>query len=135
MSCDEETLTSLIQALSCTKPAYCPPCVAALETALDALIQANTVRIAAIEDAHLTASATLDFGSIAAQDDLELTITVTGASVGDAVALGPPAALESGLAATGYVSAADTVTVRLVNGTAGAIDPASATWKVLVYTI
>jgi hypothetical protein len=135
MSCDEETLTSLVQALSCAKPAYCPPCVSALETALDALIQANTVRIAAIEDSHLTGSGTLDFPSIAAGDTDELTITVTGASVGDAVSLGPPAALESGLVAMGYVSASNTVTVRVHNTTAGAIDPASATWKASVIVI
>ena len=135
MTCTEEQINSLIQAISCSKPAYCPPCVSALEIALDVLITANTVRITSIEDAHLTGSATLDFGSIAADDEEELTITVTGANVGDSVSLGAPAAIESGLVWVGFVSAADTVTVRVRNTTAGAIDPASATWKASVIII
>lgn len=80
----------------------------------------------------LSATATLDFASIAAGAQGELTITVTGAATGDVVMLGPPAALDSGLSATGYVSAADTVKVRLVNSTSGSIDPASAAWRVAV---
>ena len=135
MTCTDEQINSLIQAINCSKPGYCPPCVSTLETALDALIAANTVRIAAIEDSHLTGSATLDFPSIAADDEDELTISVTGASVGDAVSLGAPAAIEAGLVWVGYVSAADTVTVRVRNTTAGAIDPASATWKASVIVI
>jgi hypothetical protein len=80
----------------------------------------------------LTATATLDFPSIAAQTCSELTITVTGAAVGDEVRLGPPAAFEANLSATGIVTAADTVTVRVCNPSAGAINPASATWRATV---
>lgn len=80
----------------------------------------------------LQASAALDFPSIAAAGQQELTIAVAGAAVGDAVALAAPATLTAGLVATGRVTAADTVTVRLSNITAGAIDPASATWGVRV---
>lgn len=83
--------------------------------------------------ADLTATATLDFASIAAATTANLTITVTGAAVNDAVLLGPPATLEAGLVATGYVSAANTVTVRVANVTAGAIDPASATWRATIF--
>lgn len=77
-------------------------------------------------------SATLDFGSINAGATAELTITVTGAATGDTVQLAPPAALEAGLVATGFVSAANTVTVRLANITGSPIDPASATWGAVV---
>lgn len=77
-------------------------------------------------------SATLDFPSITAVTTEELTITVAMAAVGDVVYLGAPAALEDNLIAMAYVSAADTVTVRLANITALAIDPASATYKVAV---
>jgi len=135
MTCTEEQINSLIQAISCSKPAYCPPCVSALEIALDALITANTVRIASIEDSHLTGSAVIDFPSIAAGLVVEDTITVTGANVGDAVSLGVPSTVDTNLMWSGYVSAADTVTVRLYNPTAGAIDPASATWKASVIII
>lgn len=78
--------------------------------------------------ATLFASASLNFPSIAAAGQAELTITVTGAAVGDAVVLAPPAAPEAGLVWAGRVSAANTVTVRASNITAGAVDPAAATW-------
>ncbi len=80
----------------------------------------------------ITATATLDFPSLAAQTCSDLTITVTGSVVGDAVELGPPAALATGLSAIGIVTAADTVTVRLCNVTSGAIDPIAATWRATV---
>lgn len=77
-------------------------------------------------------SATLDFPSIAAGATSELTITVTGAATGEAVSIGPPSTLNAGLQVTGYVSAANTVTVRVYNSTGSAVDPASATWKAIV---
>lgn len=79
-----------------------------------------------------SATATLDFPSIAAGAVATLTITVTGAVAGDTVSLGAPATLEAGLMFTGIVTAANTVTVRVHNTTAGAIDPASATWRATV---
>lgn len=82
---------------------------------------------------RLTATATLDFPSIPANSTAELTVTVTGATAGSPVMLGAPAAIEAGLIFCGYVSAADTVTVRVHNQTGGAIDPASATWTVSVH--
>ena len=56
-------------------------------------------------------------------------MTVPGAAVGDTVAAGPPSSLPAGLSVTAYVSAVDTVSVRLSNPTAAAINPASASWK------
>lgn len=81
----------------------------------------------------IRASATLDFPSIAAGGSQDLTVTATGAAVNDTVHLGPPTGLTAGLIPFAWVSAADTVTIRLSNITAGAIDPASATWKVAVH--
>jgi hypothetical protein len=80
----------------------------------------------------LTATATLNFGSIAANGSEVLTITVTGAAIGDTVLLAPPSTLESGLVSFSFVSAADTVSVRLHNGSGGTLDPASATWRATV---
>ena len=82
-----------------------------------------------------TGSATLDFPSVAANSSQSLTITVTGAVSGDAVIASPPASLDSNLGFVAFVSAADTVTVRVHNNSGGAIDPASATWKVVVFEI
>jgi hypothetical protein len=80
----------------------------------------------------LVGSASLDFPSIAAVSQANLTITVNGAAVNDDVILGLPAAPTVGLTFDAFVSAANTVTVRATNVTAGAIDPAAATYSVLV---
>ena len=80
----------------------------------------------------LTSTAVLNFAEIAAQAGEDLTIALVGAAVGDAVFLGPPAAPEAGLTYVGFVSAADVVTVRCLNVTAAPINPASATFRVMV---
>lgn len=58
-------------------------------------------------------------------------ITATGAALGDFVLASAPYDLQ-GITATAYVSAANTVRVRLQNETAGTIDLASGTWLVRV---
>ena len=83
----------------------------------------------------LTASATLDFASIAAVASEDKTIAVAGAAVGDSVALGLPAAPAAGIVFNGFVSAADTVTVRATNITASAVDPASADYTAMVFKL
>jgi hypothetical protein len=75
----------------------------------------------------------LDFASTSAQTSSELTVTATGAAVGDPVSLGLPAAPNTNSSFTAYVSAVDTVTIRFNNYSSGAIDPASASYKVLVF--
>jgi len=83
----------------------------------------------------LSGSATLDFPSTNAGAYSELTITITGASVGDKVFLGTPA---SSLPAGNchffsYVSTTDTVTVRFVNSEiVTALDPSSGTFNITV---
>lgn len=79
----------------------------------------------------ILATATLDFGSVSANDDAELTASVGGAQLGSVVAVSAPS-LDSGLVASGYVSAAETVTVRVSNVTVGAIDPASQDFLISV---
>lgn len=82
---------------------------------------------------YLAATGTLDFGSIAAGGYEDLTIALVGAEVGQAVALGLPAAPLAGIVFDAFVSAADVVTVRATNITGGALDPGSADYKVTVY--
>ena len=82
----------------------------------------------------MTAKATLDFPSVVAGTTEVLTITVTGASVNDTVAVGLPATLNDNLVFDARVTAANTVTVRAINNTAGAINPASGTYRVSVWT-
>lgn len=76
---------------------------------------------------------TLNFPSIAANSIQELTMTVTGAQVGASVHLGAPSTLEANLIAFGFVSATNTVKIRLQNSSGSAIDPASATWRATVF--
>jgi hypothetical protein len=80
----------------------------------------------------VSATDTLDFGNTATLTSTDLTITVTGAAVGDSVAIGLPAAPDANGCFTGWVSAANTVTVRFNNYSAGSIDPASATYRATV---
>lgn len=87
----------------------------------------------AFADHILTDTAVLDFPNLLAFTSADLTVTVTGAAVGDSVALGPPATIEAGLLWCGWVSAADTVSVRVYNLTGIAVNPASATWRVTVF--
>lgn len=83
--------------------------------------------------AVLKATSTIDFGSISAGATSDSTgITVTGAATGDAVIVGAPAAIEAGLVVTAYVSAANTVKVRVANVTGSPINPASGSFTVVV---
>jgi hypothetical protein len=79
----------------------------------------------------LTGSQTEDVASISANAEQEFTVTVTGARTGNVALVSAPS-LESGGVATAYVSAADTVTVRVSNVTEGALNPASQTFYVAV---
>ena len=78
------------------------------------------------------ATATLNFGSIATTASADLTITVTGAAVGDEVIMALPAAPAAGIVFNAFVSAANTVTIRATNITASPVDAAAATYGVIV---
>ncbi len=78
-------------------------------------------------------SSTLDFGSIDDGTVAELTFTVTGAAVNDSIAPSWPSTLDTGLVGMMFVSAADTVTVRLLNMSGAAVDVASSTFGATVF--
>ena len=80
----------------------------------------------------LEATATIDFTSISAQTSQDQTVTVPGAAVGDIAVVSDPSAINAGLTWAAFVSATDTVKVRLSNVTVGSIDPASASFTVKV---
>jgi hypothetical protein len=79
-----------------------------------------------------TVAGNLQFPSVDAGGVVTQTLTATGAHVGDAVVVTPPAELEEGLMATGFVSSADTVSIRLYNGSGDEVSPAEATWSVVI---
>lgn len=78
-----------------------------------------------------SAQATLDFPSTAAGAQSALTVPVAGAVVGQGVLVLPSADV-AGIAFKGAVTAAGTVTVYALNCTAGAIDPPSQAYTVVV---
>lgn len=84
-------------------------------------------------DKILRGSATLDFPITAGNAVSDLTMTVTGAAVGDVCALGiPHGSVPSDGVFIAWVSASDTVTVRYQNNGGSPLDPASGTFKVNV---
>ena len=100
---------------------------------LDGRLRTAEAQLASANMRALHASASLDFPSIAATTGTAtLTVSVPGASAGDRVALAPPAVLPAGLIPMAAVTAADTVSLTLLNHTAAAIDPAAMTWGVTV---
>lgn len=77
-------------------------------------------------------AATLDFPSIAAGASADLTFTITGASNGNAVSPAWPPSLPAGIVGVMFVSATDTITVRLSNVSAAPIDYGLATFGATV---
>jgi hypothetical protein len=88
--------------------------------------QAVSIRFGDLPSKRLTSTATYDPPSIAAGASASTTVTVTGALLGQQAAAAFSLSL-GGLYMTASVTAADTVTVTLVNPTAGTIDLASGT--------
>lgn len=82
---------------------------------------------------HLSATGTLDFANQASIGCNDLTITVSGAATGDSVDIGVPnGSVPNGTAFfTGWVSSANTVTIRYCNLSSG--DPASGTFRADVW--
>lgn len=72
-------------------------------------------------------SKTHDFASVASGAVASTTVTVTGAALGDFALAWMSIAIPAGAFLAAQVTAADTVTVTLVNLSGGAVDLASAT--------
>lgn len=78
-------------------------------------------------------SVTIDLASVGAATSAEQTFSVPGLRTTDFVFVNVPSTLNNGLGIVGArVSAADTLALRVMNATAGALDAASATFSVLV---
>jgi len=73
-------------------------------------------------------SVTINPASISSAAVGETSVTISGAAVGDTVVMNAPAAIEAGCVWSAYVSAANTVKLRIANLSGGALDCASASW-------
>jgi len=74
----------------------------------------------------------INFGSINTLSTATTTVEMLTVRAGQRVTVVTPSGLENGLVASGYVSADDTVTVKLFNSTAGSVDPASGVFQIYV---
>ena len=81
----------------------------------------------------VTTTATLDFPNTVANATADLTVTLRGVKTGDAVIVSPPSTMVTGVSWCGFVSANDTVTVRIHISGAAAIDLASGLWRITVF--
>ena len=83
-----------------------------------------------------TGTKVFDCGNLLANTSATTTVTVTGVTITDTGAAvlvtSSDAAQNASIVLKGYISAADTVTISVINPTALAIDPASATYRVAV---
>lgn len=95
-------------------------------------VESDGIWVAEVGKARLTATASLNFASINAAASEDLTITVAGAAVNDTVSIGLPAAPTAGIVFQGFVSAANTVTVRATNITANPVNPDAQTIRATV---
>lgn len=76
-----------------------------------------------------TYTATVDIASLATDAIANTQVTVAGALTTDIVDVIPPVTLEAGISIqTAWVSAADTIQVRVSNTSAGTVDAASGTF-------
>jgi hypothetical protein len=76
---------------------------------------------------------TIDLASVAAATSAAQTFTVPGLKLGDFVAAIAPSTLNAGLGiVNARVSATDTLSLTIMNATAGALDAASGTYTILV---
>src|SRR5690349_14035119 len=101
-----------------------------LEAVLDSLL-VDVTAVRAPLAGVLSGSATYDTASLADGAGATTTVTVTGAALGDFVLVSLGVDLQ-GITVTGYVSATDTVAVRIQNESGGTLDLASTTIRVRV---
>ena len=82
---------------------------------------------------QIRGEAPLNFPNTAAQTSSDLTISAVGSTLGQVVSLGAPAP-PANSCFTAFVSAADVVTVRFCNFSAGSLNPGADTFSVIVHT-
>ena len=80
----------------------------------------------------LTATANLDFPATPDKSFSTLTISVAGATDGDAVVLGVPNSVVQGASSYMAFATGGTVTIKFINSSGASIDPASGTFRVSV---
>lgn len=79
-----------------------------------------------------TSIESLDFGLILANSQSSLSITLTGVTTDNYVVLSNPSSiLTAGLTYNTYITAANTITIRLTNTTSSMINPSVTDWNIM----
>lgn len=80
----------------------------------------------------LTTTASIYFGSVAANDTNSVSVVVTGCQVNDIVLIGLPPSNPNGLTFLGHVTTANGLEIDCVNATNGSQTPATSTYRITV---
>jgi hypothetical protein len=94
--------------------------------------ETNITALQAFQAKFLTNTVSNTITTLAAVTQTTLTVTVTGAAVGNAVIITPDANLDARISLFARVSAANTVTVTINNPSASAATLTTGTWRVTV---
>jgi hypothetical protein len=109
--------------------------VAAPEGAIDELTVTTSLTMGAALSKILTNTASVAIGTLAAGASADVTMTVTGAVVGDVAILNPQVDMPDGLHLRPYVSGANTVTINVTNASTGSIVGASYSLKAVLLRV
>lgn len=113
-----------------------PTATAGTNTTQIATTQFVTAAVAAVSAPTILSgtSPQLTFGSVPANSFVDLGFNITGAAIGDVVALGIPGAAQvDGAAFVAMVSNTDVIDIRCINPTGSAINVPQALYKVKVF--
>jgi hypothetical protein len=78
-------------------------------------------------------SVSVTVAAITAGAEADVDVTITGASLGDAIVIAPrDAAAETGLMWNAWVSAANTVTIRMTNASGSTLTGSTSNWDYLL---
>jgi hypothetical protein len=103
--------------------------------AIDSLTVATGLIMGATLAKILTATASTAIPTLAAGASADVTMAVTGAVVGDVAIVNPQVTMPGGLRLRAYVSAADTVTINVLNGSTASITGASYSLKAVLLRV
>jgi hypothetical protein len=106
----------------------------AFTTATVASVKQGTEQFRGVFSEMWQATLTVDPASIAAGVEDTGTFTIPGVAIGDMIiGVGPGVNLTADAEVSAYVSAANTLTIRISNlNASSALDLASSTWKVVI---
>lgn len=103
--------------------------------AINALTVATSLIMGATLAKILTATASVAIPTLAAGASGDVAMTVVGAVVGDVAIVNPQVTMPGGLRLRAYVSAADTVTISVLNGSTASITGASYSLKAVLLRV